>query len=82
LYVTFPVPRATLRRCENLVQIRLVGDDCGCIAWGALAIEPCAEEEFVPEPGSLMLLGDGLMELTGCATGAGEHHGNKPLHGV
>lgn len=63
----FQVPQSALRRGENLVQIRLMGGDCGYMAWGALAIEPCAEEEFVPELGSLMLLGSGLTGLAGYA---------------
>jgi hypothetical protein len=50
--------------------VRAVGEGpwdpvCFGIAWGALDI---AEEEFVPEPGTLMLLGGGLMGLAGYAT--------------
>ena len=33
-----------------------------------LCLDPCAVEEFVPEPGTLMLLGSGLMGLAGYAT--------------
>jgi hypothetical protein len=40
----FDVPQSFLGRGANLVEIRLA-DDCGYIAWGALAVEPC-EEEF------------------------------------
>jgi hypothetical protein len=63
---SYQVPQAALRQGENLVEIVLVGEDCGYLAWGALAIEPC-QEEFVPEPGSVMLLGGGLMGLAGYA---------------
>lgn len=62
----FNVPQAVLKQGANLVEIEVIGD-CGAVAWGALAIEPC-QEEFVPEPGSVMLLGGGLMGLAGYAT--------------
>jgi hypothetical protein len=63
--LVFNVPQAALKQGANLVQIEVLGD-CGSIAWGALAIEPC-QEEFVPEPGTMMLLGGGLMGLAGYA---------------
>jgi hypothetical protein len=63
--LTFQVPQAALVEGNNLVEVVVVGD-CGSIAWGALAIEPC-QEEFVPEPGSVALLGSGLMGLAGYA---------------
>jgi hypothetical protein len=63
--LVFNVPQAVLKQGANLVQIEVIGD-CGSIAWGALAIEPC-QEDFVPEPGSMMLLGGGLMGLAGYA---------------
>jgi hypothetical protein len=62
----FDVPQSFLRQGANLVEVVVVGGDCGYIAWGALAIEPC-QEEFVPEPGSMMLLSGGLMGLAGYA---------------
>jgi hypothetical protein len=63
----FEVPQAALDKGENLVQVVLV-DDCGYVVWGALAIEPCEEEEFVPEPGTILLLGSGLAGPAGYAT--------------
>jgi hypothetical protein len=64
--VPLQVAQAALKQGQNLVQVVLVGGDCGYVAWGALAIEPC-QEEFVPEPGSVMLLGSGLAGLAGYA---------------
>jgi len=52
---------------NDLVEAaRVAPEEGGCfgIAWGALDI---AEEEFVPEPGSVLLLGSGLMGLAGYA---------------
>jgi hypothetical protein len=64
----YEVPQSWLTSGRNLVEIQLVGD-CGVIAWGALSVEPCAgEEDFVPEPGTLVLLGSGLAGLAGYAT--------------
>jgi hypothetical protein len=65
--LVFEVPQADLNQGANLVEIRVLGD-CGSIAWGALTVEPCQEEEFVPEPGSMVLLGGGLMGLAGYTT--------------
>jgi hypothetical protein len=63
----FAVPEASLHKGKNLVQVDLISEDCILVAWGALAVEPCAEEEFVPEPGTMMLLGSGLAGLAGYA---------------
>ncbi|MGB3905573.1 MAG: PEP-CTERM sorting domain-containing protein [Anaerolineae bacterium] len=66
--VLFQVPQSSLvEQGTNLVKIDLGGEDCGSVAWGAIAVEPC-EEEFVPEPGTMLLLGSGLAGLAGYAT--------------
>jgi hypothetical protein len=63
----YPVPLAWLEEGNNLVEIDVVEEgSCANIGWGAL--EVIAEEEFVPEPGTMLLLGSGLAGLAGYAT--------------
>jgi hypothetical protein len=55
----------------NHVEINIEADhpgsDCWCayVCWGALEVGE--EEEFVPEPGTIMLLASGLMGMAGYA---------------
>ncbi len=62
----FDVPLASLKPGANLVQLLLEEYASAVIAWGTLAIEPCAVE-FVPEPGSVLLLASGVAGLAGYA---------------
>lgn len=73
--LVFEIPQAALQQGTNLVEIDVAFGDCGSIAWGTLATEPCEEEdedeereEFVPEPGTVVLLGSGLAGLAGYAS--------------
>jgi hypothetical protein len=55
---------------DDLVEADAEGpEEGGCfgIAWGALDLVEAEEEEFVPEPGTIMLLGSGLAGLAGYA---------------
>ena len=60
----YGVPLAWLKVGNNLVKIDLEDPACANIGWGALELG----EEFVPEPGTVVLLGSGLMGLAGYAT--------------
>ena len=65
----FPVQQSWLEpvnHVEVVVEFDHPGDDCWCarVCWGALEV---AEEEFVPEPGTAILLASGLMGMAGYA---------------
>ena len=64
--VAYEVPGAWVEDGNNLVQLTMRDQDCINIGWGAL--ELIEEPEFVPEPGTIMLLGSGLAGLAGYAT--------------
>ena len=69
---SFTIDPAWVQTGNNLVQIQVErnnpGNDywCANVRWGALEVEE--EEEFVPEAGSLALLGTGLAGLSGYAS--------------
>jgi hypothetical protein len=62
----FDVPLASLKPGANIVELLIEEGASAVIAWGTLAIEPCAVE-FVPEPGSVVLLASGVAGLAGYA---------------
>jgi hypothetical protein len=71
---SFTIDPAWVRMGNNLVQIQIErnhpgnGYWCAYVRWGALEVEEAVEEpEFVPEPGTLALLGTGLASLSGYA---------------
>ena len=55
---------ATGNDLVRAVAVGTEGGGCFGMPWGALDI---AEEESVPEPGTILLLGSGLMGLAGYA---------------
>lgn len=61
----YQVPLSWLEDGDNLVEIRFLSDTCAYVGWGALEV---VEEEFVPESGTMILLGSGLAGLAGYAT--------------
>lgn len=69
---SFTIDPAWVQTGNNLVQIQIERNDpgndywCASVRWGALEVEE--EEEFVPEAGSLALLGTGLAGLSGYAS--------------
>ncbi len=75
---SFTIDPSWVRTGNNLVQIQVErnnpGNDywCAYVRWGALEVEEAeeeaVEEQFVPEAGSLALLGTGLAGLSGYAS--------------
>jgi hypothetical protein len=67
----FPIQQSWLEpvnHVEVVVEADHPGDDCWCaeVCWGALELVE-VEEEFVPEPGTVILLASGLMGMAGYA---------------
>lgn len=74
---SFTIDPSWVRTGNNLVEIQIERNDpgngswCAYVRWGALEVEEAeeeaVEEQFVPEAGSLALLGTGLAGLSGYA---------------
>jgi hypothetical protein len=73
---SFTIDPAWVQTGNNLVQIQIERNNpgnhfwCAYVRWGALEVEveEVVEEQFVPEPGTMALLGTGLAALGGYAS--------------
>lgn len=63
---TLALDPSWVRRGNNLVEVRIIGEWCVLIRWGALEVAQ-AEAGFVPEAGTSVLVASGLASLTGYA---------------